>query len=129
MAGSVSQRILIVDDEAQIRRFLRATLTSHGYAVVEAETGREALQLAASDRFDLVVLDLGLPDMDGMEVLRRLREWSAVPLIVLSIRSGESDKVDALDLGADDYLTKPFGVGELLSRMRTALRHRHSVEV
>lgn len=116
--------ILVADDEPQIRRFLRATLSSHGYRVIEAESGREALDRITMDRPDLVILDLGLPDIDGAEVLRRVREWSAVPVVVLSVRAGERDKVEALDLGADDYLTKPFGTGELLARIRTALRHQ-----
>jgi len=117
-------RILIVDDEPQIRRFLRATLHAHGYQTLEAASGREALDHVAMDHPDLVILDLGLPDVDGAEVLSRIREWSAVPIIILSVRGRESDKIDALDNGADDYLTKPFGAGELLARIRTALRHR-----
>lgn len=117
-------RVLIVDDEPQIRRFLRATLTSHNYTVIEADGGKEALMRAASDRPEIIVLDLGLPDIDGLDVLRRIREWTSVPVIVLSVRAGENDKVSALDSGADDYVTKPFGVGELLARMRTALRHQ-----
>jgi len=116
--------ILVVDDEPQIRRFLRATLSSHGYRVIEAESGRGALERISMDRPDLVILDLGLPDIDGAEVLRRVREWSTIPVVVLSVRASERDKVDALDLGADDYLTKPFGTGELLARIRTALRHQ-----
>jgi two-component system KDP operon response regulator KdpE len=119
-----SVRVLIVDDEPQIRRFLRATLTAHSYRTLEAENGREALERVSLDHPDLVVLDLGLPDIDGVEVLRRIREWSSVPVIVLSVRSGERDKIELLDLGADDYLTKPFGTGELLARVRAALRHR-----
>jgi two-component system KDP operon response regulator KdpE len=119
-----THRVLVVDDEPQIRRFLRATLVAHGYGVVEAGSGREALERATTERPDIVILDLGLPDIDGVEVLRRLREWSRVPVIVLSVRSDERDKVAALDNGADDYVTKPFGAGELLARMRAALRHR-----
>jgi two-component system KDP operon response regulator KdpE len=119
--------VLVVDDEPSIRRFLRATLTGHGYEVLEAETGRDALTLAEARRPELVLLDLGLPDMDGLEVARRLRDWSSVPIIVLSARGGERDKVTALDLGADDYLTKPFGVQELLARLRVANRHRASL--
>lgn len=115
-------RILVVDDEKAIRRFLRSVLTAHGCEIAEAETGREALALAASGRPDLVILDLGLPDLEGIEVIRRLREWSEFPIIVLSVREGEADKIAALDAGAADYVTKPFGTGELLARMRAALR-------
>jgi two-component system KDP operon response regulator KdpE len=115
--------VLIIEDEQPIRRFLRASLTAEGYHVVEAETGEEGLRLAAQRPPDLVILDLGLPGMDGQEVLRRLREWSTAPIIVLSARDQERQKVEALDGGADDYVTKPFGVSELLARMRTSLRH------
>ncbi len=115
--------ILIVEDEQPIRRFLRASLTEHSYRLVEAENGKQAINAATTQPPDLVILDLGLPDMDGLEVTRRLREWSKVPIIVLSARGQESDKIAALDAGADDYLTKPFGVGELLARIRVALRH------
>ncbi len=117
-----SLRILIVDDERPIRRFLRAALISHGYQVFEAETGQSALAAAVDHRPDLLILDLGLPDMDGIEVTRQLREWSQVPIIILSVRDQENDKIAALDAGADDYLTKPFGVGELMARIRVALR-------
>jgi len=116
-------RVLVVDDEAPIRRFLRTALEPHGFDVFEAANGRDALVEAGTRKPDLVILDLGLPDVDGADVLRRLREWSRMPVIVLSARANERDKVDALDAGADDYLTKPFGVGELLARMRVALRH------
>ncbi len=116
-------RILVVDDEPAIRRFLRASLTAHGHEVFEAVTGREALSDVVARRPDLIILDLGLPDMDGVEVTRRLREWTQVPIIILSVREHESDKVAALDAGADDYLTKPFGIGELLARIRVAMRH------
>ena len=116
--------ILLVEDEPQMRRFLRATLPGHGYRVVEAQTAEQALVEAGTRAPDLVLLDLGLPDMDGVEVTRRLREWSATPIIVISARGQETDKVEALDAGADDYLTKPFGTGELLARIRVALRHR-----
>ncbi|HEX9636195.1 MAG TPA: response regulator [Acidobacteriota bacterium] len=115
--------LLVVDDEPQLRRFLRATLPTHGYRLVEAATAAEALAETAARAPDLVLLDLGLPDLDGVEVTRRIREWSAVPIIVLSAREQERDKVEALDAGADDYLTKPFGTGELLARIRVALRH------
>jgi len=116
-------KILIVEDEQAIRRFLRASLSQHGYSLVEAETGQLGLMQAASAQADLMILDLGLPDMDGLEVIRQLRSWSTMPIIVLSARGREAEKVTALDLGADDYLTKPFGVDELLARMRVALRH------
>jgi two-component system KDP operon response regulator KdpE len=115
--------VLVIEDEAPIRRFLRATLTLHGYKLVEAATAQDGLVQATTCQPDVVLLDLGLPDLDGLEVMRRLREWSTVPIIVLSARGQESDKVTALDTGADDYLTKPFSVGELLARMRVALRH------
>lgn len=116
-------RILVIDDEAQIQRLLRVALTSHGYEVAEAASGQQGLGEAAVYRPDLVILDLGLPDMDGLEVVRRLREWSKVPVIILSAKEQENDKIVALDAGADDYLTKPFGMGELLARMRAAIRH------
>jgi two-component system KDP operon response regulator KdpE len=115
--------LLVVDDEPQLRRFLRATLPAHGYRIAEAETAAQALQEAATRSPDLILLDLGLPDLDGVEVTRRLREWTAVPIVVLSARDQERDKIEALDAGADDYLTKPFGTGELLARIRVALRH------
>lgn len=115
--------VLLIEDEPQIRRFLRFTLASQGYRLLEAVTGVAGLVEAATRQPDIVVLDLGLPDIDGLEVIRRLREWSAVPIIVLSARGQESDKVAALDAGADDYVSKPFGVGELLARMRAAMRH------
>ncbi|WP_425616005.1 response regulator [Anatilimnocola sp. NA78] len=115
--------ILIIEDEAPIRRFLRASLAEQGYRFNEAETAKEGLQLAAAQPPDLIVLDLGLPDMNGLEVMRQIRDWSQVPIIIVSARGQEHDKVLALDAGADDYLTKPFGVGELLARIRVALRH------
>lgn len=118
----MSLRLLLVEDDAHIRRFLRATLVTQGYALLEVETGEEGLALAAAQVPDLVLLDLGLPDMDGKEVIRRLREWSEVPIIVLTARGQEREKVASLDAGADDYLTKPFGVGELLARIRAAMR-------
>ena len=116
--------ILVVEDEAQMRRFLRVSLSSNGYRLVEVETGAEALAQAAQRSPDLILLDLGLPDLDGLAVTKRLREWSKTPILVISARGQEQDKIDALDAGADDYVTKPFGVGELLARMRVALRHR-----
>jgi len=118
--------ILVIEDEPQMRRFLRALIGNHGYALIEAETGREALALAASHRPDLIVLDLGLPDVEGLELVASLRSWTQTPIIVVSARGQEQDKVRALDLGADDYLTKPFGSHELLARIRVALRHRGS---
>lgn len=115
--------ILVIEDEAPIRKFLHAALADEGYRLSEADTGKQGLKLAAAQPPDVVVLDLGLPDMDGLEVLRQLRDWSQVPVIVLSARGQEKDKVAALDAGADDYLTKPFSVGELSARLRVALRH------
>ena len=115
--------ILVVEDEPQIRRFLRATLQAQGYRLVEAIKGADGLIEAASRQPEVVIIDLGLPDMDGLDVIRRLREWSSVPVIVLSARGGERDKVAALDAGADDYMEKPFGTDELLARIRVALRH------
>lgn len=120
---SEGARVLVVDDESQIRRFLRASLTGHRYQVVEASNGKDALRQIVATKPDLVILDLGLPDMDGLQVLKQVREWSQVPIVVLSVREREQDKIAALDAGADDYLTKPFGVGELLARLRTAMRH------
>lgn len=119
--------ILIIEDEQPIRRFLKASLTNEGYRVTEAAAGEEGLRIAGHQPPDLVVLDLGLPDLDGQVVLRRLREWLTAPVIILSVRDQEQQKIDALDHGADDYVTKPFGIGELLARMRTALRHAHAV--
>jgi two-component system KDP operon response regulator KdpE len=121
---SDTARVLVVDDEPQILRFLRASLGASGFEVIEAETGAAALKRAAADAPEIVVLDLGLPDMDGKDVIRSLREWSEIPIIVLSARAREAEKIEALDLGADDYVNKPFGIGELLARLRAALRHR-----
>lgn len=121
-------RVLVVDDEPQIRRFLRTSLSAHGYTVLEAGTAQEALLRASDERPDVLVLDLGLPDLDGMEVIRRVREWSQVPIIILSVRGREEDKIAALDAGADDYVTKPFGMGELMARIRAALRGRLAEE-
>lgn len=115
--------ILLIEDEPQMRRFLRITLLSNGYRLIETETGAEGLLQAASRNPDVVLLDLGLPDMDGLVVTTRLREWTQTPVIVISAREQEQDKVKALDAGADDYLTKPFDAGELLARIRVALRH------
>jgi two-component system KDP operon response regulator KdpE len=119
---------LVIDDEAPIRKFLRTGLESHGYRLVESATGKDGLAQAATRSPDLVLLDLGLPDMDGLEVLKRLREWSTIPVVVLTARGQEEDKIRALDAGADDYVTKPFSMGELLARMRVALRNRARIE-
>jgi two-component system KDP operon response regulator KdpE len=115
--------VLVIDDEVQIRRLLRVTLEANGYRVIEAANGQEGLIEAAQRRPEIVLLDLGLPDLDGVKVLERLREWSKVPVLVLSVRDREEDKIAALDQGADDYVTKPFNTGELLARLRVALRH------
>jgi two-component system KDP operon response regulator KdpE len=116
--------ILLIEDEPRMRRFLRVILQGHGYQIIEAETGKDGLTHGAADNPDVILLDLGLPDIDGLDVTRRLREWSDTPIIVISAREQEMDKVKALDAGADDYLTKPFGAGELLARIRVAMRHR-----
>jgi len=125
---SAEPLVLVVDDEAPIRRFLRASLAGEGCRVAEAATAAEALEKVAALRPDVVVLDLGLPDRDGVAVIREVREWSQVPIVVLSVRDRENDKVAALEAGADDYLTKPFGVGELMARLRVALRHASAAE-
>lgn len=115
-------KILVVEDEAQIRKFLKISFQAHGYTVLEARLGEDGLVLCADEQPDLVILDLGLPDIDGRVFLERLREWSEVPVIVLSVRSSETEKVQALDLGANDYVTKPFGINELMARIRAVLR-------
>jgi len=120
--GGDKPRVLVVDDEQAILRFLRVALESHAYAVFQAASGQEALSNAVAHKPDVIILDLGLPDIDGVEVTRLLRQWTQIPIIILSVRGSESDKIAALDAGADDYLTKPFGVGELLARLRAALR-------
>lgn len=120
-------RVLIVDDERPIRRFLKTSLGSV-YSIFEATSGEEALSVVANNRPDIILLDLGLPDMDGVDVIKHLREWTQTPIIILSVREQESDKIAALDAGADDYLTKPFSVGELMARLRNALRHSIQVE-
>jgi two-component system, OmpR family, KDP operon response regulator KdpE len=120
-------RVLVVDDEPAIRRFLHTSLTAHGYAVFEVASGGEALTAVTASRPDLVILDLGLPDMDGIAVTQRLREWTLVPIIIVTVQEQEAAKIAALDAGADDYVTKPFGMGELLARMRAALRRAASV--
>lgn len=122
-------RILVVDDEPQILRFLRPALDAAGYDVIEAEKAADAIHKAATAAPDVVILDLGLPDMDGKEVISRIRGWSQVPIIVLSARDRETEKIAALDLGADDYIEKPFGIGELTARIRTALRHARQTGV
>ena len=120
--SDAGQRVLVVDDENAIRRYLRTALTAQGFTVYEAVNGEEAVNAVLNDRPDIIILDLGLPDFDGIEVTRRLREWSQTPIIILSVREAENDKIAALDAGADDYLTKPFGTGELMARMRVAMR-------
>ncbi len=126
---ALKAKILVVDDEPQIRRFLRAGLSTQGYELIEATNCDEAMAMTAAEHPDLVILDLGLPDGDGTDVILKIREWTQIPIIVLSVRSSEHDKIKALDCGADDFLTKPFGVGELLARIRTALRHVAAPEV
>jgi two-component system KDP operon response regulator KdpE len=120
-------RILVVDDETPIRRYLRVALGAQGYSVLESATGRETLDAVPAQRPDLVILDLGLPDLDGVEVTRRLREWSQIPIIILSVREAEEEKIAALDAGADDYLVKPFGTGELTARIRVVMRRQANV--
>lgn len=121
-------RILLIEDDQQIRRFLRASLGTQGYELLEAESGREGLALAAAQVPEVILLDLGLPDMEGIEVIQQVRSWSQVPIIILSARDQEREKVATLDAGADDYLTKPFGMGELLARIRVALRRSQAGE-
>jgi two-component system KDP operon response regulator KdpE len=115
--------IIVIEDDPAIRRFLRTGLNSHGFMIFTAETGKQGIIETGVRKPDLVILDLGLPDMEGVEVIKAIREWSTIPIIVLSARSSEQHKIDALDAGADDYLTKPFGIGELLARIRVAIRH------
>ncbi|MBN2045071.1 MAG: response regulator transcription factor [Anaerolineales bacterium] len=122
MPSDTRLRILIVDDELAVRRFLRTSLQAHGYVVYEAHTGENALVEVINKRPDLIILDIGLPGINGVEVTRRVREWSKIPILILSVLDQEKDKITALDAGADDYLTKPFGVGELMARMRAAIR-------
>ncbi|MGZ3452270.1 MAG: response regulator [Polyangiales bacterium] len=119
--------VLLIEDESQMRRFLRAALTAHGYRLIETDTAADGLRQATAYNPDLVLLDLGLPDRPGIEVIRALREWTMLPIVVISARGNEEDKIDALDGGADDYLTKPFGTGELLARLRVALRHAERI--
>jgi two-component system, OmpR family, KDP operon response regulator KdpE len=120
--------IAVIEDEAPIRRFLRASLRGEGYRVAESENGRDGLRIITQEHPSVIILDLGLPDMDGNEVIREVRGWSQVPILILSARGQEADKVRALDLGADDYLTKPFGIGELLARIRVALRSSSRIQ-
>ena len=120
---NIREKILVVEDEQSIAHFISTVLTSNGYEAMQASSGTEALSMISSHCPDLIILDLGLPDMYGLEILRQLRSWTSLPVVVVSARSHEKDKVDALDLGADDYLTKPFGTDELLARVRTAIRH------
>jgi len=117
-----SQRVLVIDDEETIRRFLRVTLCSQGYTVIEQSSGQGGISSTATEKPDVIILDLGLPDIDGVEVIKLIRQWTQIPIIILSVRGSEGDKIEALDAGADDYLTKPFGVGELLARLRAAVR-------
>lgn len=123
MEAKKGARILVIDDEKQLRRLLKVALTGHGYSVEEAALGQEGLNKVATYRPDLIILDLGLPDLDGLEVIRNLREWTKTPVIILSVKEQENDKITALDNGADDYVTKPFSMGELLARIRASLRH------
>lgn len=120
-------RILLIEDDRSICSFITTTLCNNGYLVTTAASGTEGISLAASNRPDVILLDLGLPDMDGCEVIQKLRSWTGIPIIVISARTTEQDKVTALDLGADDYLTKPFGPAELMARIRTGLRHQHNL--
>lgn len=121
--SALKPKIIVIEDDPPIRRFLRTALDSHGFEVFEAATGKQGVIEANTRKADLIILDLGLPDLDGIEVVKAIRAWSPMPIIVLSARSAEAQKIEALDAGADDYLTKPFGLGELLARIRVALRH------
>lgn len=115
--------ILVIDDEAQIRKLLRLTLDAHGFRVTEADSAKEGIRQATMIKPDLILLDLGLPDMDGLDVIKSFREWTKVPVIILSVKNSEQDKITLLDAGANDYITKPFSIGELLARIRATLRH------
>ena len=123
---TIREKVLVIEDEKSISHFISTVLNNNGYEAMQARTGSEALSMITSHCPDLIILDLGLPDMDGLDILRQLREWSSLPVVVVSARSYEKDKVQALDLGADDYLTKPFGTDELLARVRTAISHTHT---
>ena len=129
MTAGRGARVLVVDDERPVRKFLSVTLSGHGWEVRLAETGREAIMQLTSERFDAVILDLSLPDIDGKQVIEQVREWSQIPIIVISARDQEMEKVAALDAGGDDYLTKPFGTAELLARLRVAIRHSPAAPV
>ncbi len=129
IAMQPGNKVLIVDDENAIRRFLRTSLSAHGYAVHEATNGEDAIIRAINIQPDLIILDLGLPGISGIEVTKRLREWTETPILILSVQDQERDKIEALDAGADDFLTKPFGVGELTARMRVAIRHAQKEDV
>lgn len=129
MNAQVLKKIFIIDDEDSIRRFLKTSLEAHDFEILEAATGKEAIQRVLEKKPDLILLDYGLPDITGLEVLKKIREWSKVPIIFLTVRDSDEDKVSALDSGADDYLTKPFSVEELLARIRVALRHAHPEEI
>ena len=120
---NIREKILVVEDEKSISHFISTVLNNNGYEAMQARSGSEAMSMISSHCPDLIILDLGLPDMEGLDILRQLREWSSLPVVVVSARSHEKDKVEALDMGADDYLTKPFGTDELLARVRTAIRH------
>ena len=124
---NIREKILVVEDEKSIAHFISTVLNNNGYEAMRARTGQEARAMVSSHCPDLIILDLGLPDMDGMELLKNIRSWSGLPIVVVSARSHERDKVAALDAGADDYLTKPFGTAELLARVRTAIRHTRTV--
>jgi two-component system KDP operon response regulator KdpE len=128
MVPAFDTTVLVIEDEAPIRRFLRASLESQGLKMLEAAAGQEGLLLATSYKPDVVLLDLGLPDIDGLEIIRRIRDWSSMPIIILSARGRDADKIAALDAGADDYLTKPFSAGELMARIRVSLRHAVKTE-
>ncbi|MEA4926000.1 MAG: response regulator [Syntrophomonadaceae bacterium] len=121
-------KILVIDDEVEIRRLLKVGLTAHGYDFLEAATGQDGIYLTAVARPDIVLLDMGLPDLDGLSVVKQIREWSQIPIIILSVRGQDQDKVNALDLGADDYLTKPFSMSELMARIRVAMRHQGNLK-
>lgn len=125
---TMGAKILVIDDEVEIRRLLKVGLTAHGYDFIEAANGKDGIVQAATLRPDIVVLDMGLPDLEGLSVVSEIREWSQVPIIILSVRGQEQDKVKALDLGADDYLTKPFSMSELMARIRVALRHQGNIK-
>lgn len=125
---TMGAKILVIDDEIEIRRLLKVGLTAHGYDFLEAATGRDGIYQAAMARPDIVILDMGLPDLEGLAVVSQIREWSTIPIIILSVRGQENDKVNALDLGADDYLTKPFSMSELMARIRVALRHQGNLK-